>query len=210
MSVGGFVSIKGRVYRSWWRGWRPAGRCRHSAASLDTRALVSCHIRVTNIYFEDRMSSYPLNNSYTSTFRVFAFSLFHHRLSRAAFKSFLSKFPRLSFSLSTRWKPQQNFVRDAPGDWSVREKAEEYRSVLLRLDDIVVERGSARFDIGVFPSNLSNHQRVVVQWCNREPWCPMQFVQQILKCISRAHRRYQISFMKFLFETYRTVYNNIV
>lgn len=168
------------MYRSWWRGWRPAGRCRHSqsAASLDTRALVSCHIRVTNIYFEDRMSSYPLNNSYTSNFwpfHAFAFSLFHLRPSCAAFKSFLSKFPRLSFSLSTRWKPQQNFVRDAPWDWSVQEKAEEYRSVLLRLDDSVVERGSARFDIGVFPSNPSNRRRVVVQWCNRKPWCPMQF-----------------------------------
>lgn len=115
------------------------------------------------------------------------------------------QFSRLSFSLSTRWKPQQNFVRDAPWDWSAQKEAEECRSVLLRLDDSVVERGSARFDIGVFPSNLSNRRRVVVQWCNRKPRCPMQFFQQTLKCISRDHRRYQISSMKLLSEIYRTL-----
>lgn len=119
------------------------------------------------------------------------------------------QFSRLSFSLSSCWKPQQNFVRDAPWDWSVQKEAEECRFVLFRLDNSVVERGSARFDIGVFPSNLSNRRRVVIQWCNRKSQCPMQFFQQTLKCISRDHRRHQIS-IKFPLEIYRTVYNNIV
>lgn len=129
----GFVSIKAK--RREVAGIAVSGRCRHSAASLDTQDLVPRHIRVTNIYFKDRTSSYPLNNSCTSNSSLFCtrslslslsfphlpFAYFFLSLSPSSF-SFLvapsldpsTQFSRLSSSPSIPWKPQQNFVRDAP------------------------------------------------------------------------------------------------
>lgn len=155
-----------------------SGRCRHSVVSLDTRPLVPRHIRLTNIYFKNRTSSYPLNNSCTSnsSFPRRAPLLFPSFLppSRslprrlppplppdAALRFFLTVFEAIVLTPDPLGNPNRiscEMLRKI----EAQEEAERCRSVLLRLGT-AAERGSARFDTGVFPSNLPNRRRVVAQ-----------------------------------------------